>query len=167
MVELAKYWYNTNYHSSIKTTPFQALYGREPQVLIRGDADHTSIEEVDRSIAARNDLLKELQEQLLKAQNRMKTQANSHRREVEFQVGDMVYLKMQPYKMKSLAKRVNQKLSLRYNGPYEIEQKIGAIAYKLKLPVDAKVHPMFHVSLLKKLVAPTRLLQNFSLYLVV
>lgn len=150
----AEYWYNTNYHSSLKTTPFRALYGREP-VIIRGDVHHSLVEEVDRSTADRNDMLRVLQEQLLKAQERMRVQANRHRRQVELEVGDMVYLKMQPYKMKSLAKRINQKLSPRYYGPYEVEEKIGAVVYRLKLPEDSKVHPVFHVSLLKKVVAPT------------
>jgi hypothetical protein len=49
----------------------------------------------------------------------------------------MVYPKIQPYKLKSLAKRMNQKLSPRFYGPYEIGQKIGAVAYKLKLPEDS------------------------------
>lgn len=74
---------------------------------------------------------------------------------MDYQVGEMVYLKIQPYKLKSLAKRINQKISPRYYGPYEIEKKIGTVAYQLKLPPDSKVHPMFHASLLKKSVAPT------------
>lgn len=141
----AEYWYNTNYHSSIKTTPFQALYGRDPPILIKGDVQESSVEEVSQLMAQRNTMLEEMKEQLEKAQNRMKTQANKHRREVEYNVGDMVFLKIQPYKLKSLAKRVNQKLSPRYYGPYEIERKVGAVAYKLKLPPDSKVHPVFHV----------------------
>ncbi|KAL6493171.1 hypothetical protein OROGR_032930 [Orobanche gracilis] len=85
----------------------------------------------------------------------MRAQANKHSREVTYEIGDMVYLKIQPYNLKSLAKRLNQKFSPRYYGPYEIEQKLGQVAYKLKLPNDSKVHPVFHVSLLKKSVAPT------------
>lgn len=155
----AEYWYNTNYHSSLKTTPFEALYGRAPPVLVRGDAHHSAIDEVTKLTAERNDMVKELQEQLIKAQERMRTQANKKRRAVEYQVGDMVYLKIQPYKMKSLAKRINQKLSPRYYGPYEIVERIGLVAYKLKLPADSKVHPVFHASLLKKSIAPTVVFQ--------
>lgn len=74
--------------------------------------------------------------------------------EVEYNINDIVYLKISPYKLKKLAKRVNQKLSPRYYRPYEITKKIGQVAYDLKLPEDIKIHPIFHVSLLKKVVAP-------------
>jgi hypothetical protein len=150
----AEYWYNTNYHASLKTTPFEAVYGRAPPMLVKGDMNLSAVEEVNRLTAERNIMLKEMQDQLLRAQDVMRAQANKHRREVEYQVGDMVYLKIQPYKLKKLANRINQKLSPRYYGPYEIEQKIGEVAYKLKLPDDSKVHPVFHASLLKKAIAP-------------
>lgn len=150
----AEYWYNTNYHASLKTTPFEALYDRAPLVLVKGDTLFSAVDEVNKLIVERNMMLKEMQEQLLKAQNVMRSQANRRRRQVDYEVGDMVFLKIQPYKMKKLSKRVNKKLSPRYYGPYEILQKIGAVAYKLELPEDTKVHPVFHVSLLKKVVIP-------------
>ncbi|KAI5408711.1 hypothetical protein KIW84_054516 [Lathyrus oleraceus] len=125
-----------------------------PPVLIRGDIPGSAIDEVNKLTMERNLMIKELQKQLLRAQDLIRSQANKHRREVEYEVEDMVFVKIQPYKMKKLAKRLNQKLSPRYYGPYEVIQRIGVVAYKLKFPEGSKVHPVFHASLLIKAVIP-------------
>lgn len=91
-----------------------------------------------------------LQQQLLRVQQHMKSQADKHRTERSFEVGDQVWLKLQPYVQTSVASRSNHKLNFRYFGPYEIESRVGTVAYKLKLPPSSSVHPVFHVSLLKK-----------------
>ena len=85
----------------------------------------------------RNKMLDEIKEYLCQAQNRMKIQAERHTREVEYQVGDMVFLNIQPYRLCTLASRVNQKLSLRSYGTYEMGEKVGSAAYKLKLPASS------------------------------
>lgn len=61
-----------------------------------------------------------------------------------------MYLKLQPYKQSTLAYRSNFKLAPIYYGPYEVLAKIGTVAYQLKLPVQAQIHDVFHVSPLKK-----------------
>ena len=82
----------------------------------------------------------------------MKHVADRHRKEVVFKEGDMVCLKLQPHRQSSVFKRAQQKLASKYFGPYKIIQRIGAMAYKIQLLEGARIHPMFHVSLLKKIV---------------
>jgi len=91
-------------------------------------------------------MLKVLKFHLQRAQNRMKQNGNKHRSERSFEVGDFVFVKLQPYRQVSVANMINAKLSLKFFGPFEIFSKVGAIAYKLKLPSTSKVHNVFHVS---------------------
>jgi len=130
-------------------TPFKALYGREPPPLLKGDMEST-VEEVWLLLEDRNQMLDELQFQLNRAQNKMKQSADKKRREVVFEIGDFVYLKLHPYRMKSLATIPNQKLAARFYGTFEVFERVGAVAYKLSLPETSKIHPVFHVSLLKQ-----------------
>ncbi|GMI78192.1 hypothetical protein HRI_001488500 [Hibiscus trionum] len=80
----------------------------------------------------------------------MKQQSDKKRTECEFQVGDLVYLKLQPYRQQTIKQRTCQKLAPKWFGPFPIVGKVGMVAYKLQLPRDSKVHPIFHVSQLKK-----------------
>ena len=76
-------------------------------------------------------------------------------------MGDWVFLQLQPYKQMSLkqAKKDN-KLSPKYYGPYKVLQNIGTMAYKLDLPASSRVHPVFHVSCLKKVIGENILVKT-------
>ena len=90
-----------------------------------------------------------LRAHLFKAQNRMKIYADQSRSEREFQVGESVLLKLQPYAQTSVVNRQYPKLAFKFFGPFKILQRIGAVAYKLELPESSAIHPVFHVSQLK------------------
>lgn len=79
----------------------------------------------------------------------MKVKVDRKRTEVVFQVGDFVFVKLQPYQQHSVRLQRHQKLSIHYFDPFKVLERIGNVAYKLELPSDAKIHPVFHVSLLK------------------
>jgi hypothetical protein len=71
---------------------------------------------------------------LQKAQSRIKIYVDKLRIERSFEIGDWVYLCLQPYRKKSVALCRNLKLAPRFFGPYQIIQNIGSVAYKLDLP---------------------------------
>lgn len=64
-------------------------------------------------------------------------------------VGDWVFLKVHPYRPLFLAKRKNEKLAPKFFGMYQNEEKLGIVAYRLRLPNEATIHPVFHVFQLK------------------
>lgn len=97
-------------------------------------------------MAERDIILDELRFNLLRSQQLMKTKADTKRRDESFEVGDSVYLKLQPYRQKSLSKRPFEKLVARFYCPFTMFKKVGTVAYKLQLPDSNKVHPVIHVS---------------------
>ena len=80
----------------------------------------------------------------------MKQIADKYRTERVFQEGDWVFLKLQPYRQETVAIRKNLTLATKFFGTFQIIAKVGAVAYKLKLLEGARIHPVFHISLLKK-----------------
>ena len=97
------------------------------------------------------------------AASRQKNYADPKRRDVEFQVGDYMFLKVSP--MKGVMRFGKKgKFVPRYIGPFEILKRIGMVAYRLALPPNmSQVHPVFYFSMLSKYISdPSHVLQPHS-----
>ena len=91
-----------------------------------------------------------IRKRLLTAQSRQKSYADRRRRPLKFEVGDHVFLKVMP-KRRAMRFDKRGKLSPRYIKPFEVLERVGAIAYRLVLPLGLSgVHAIFHVSMLRK-----------------
>ncbi|KAL0544392.1 hypothetical protein IC582_019507 [Cucumis melo] len=135
----AELWYNTTFHASTKTTPFEAVYGRTPPPLLSYEDKKTTNNEVEWMLKAFADL---------------------KRRELKLKVGEEVYLKLRPYRQRSLARKKSEKLAPRFYGPYKIIEEIGAVAYRLDLPPEAAIHNVFHISQLKPKLGAQQVVQH-------
>jgi hypothetical protein len=93
-----------------------------------------------------------LEATLARDQQRYKHFADKKRVPREFQVGEHVLLKLQPYAQNSVVNRPCRKFAFKYFVPYTVTEKIGPTAYRLALPPEAQIHPVFHVSQLKPFV---------------
>lgn len=89
----------------------------------------------------------------------MKKNADRKRRDVEFQVGEWVFLNIRPYRQSTLRQRRNEKLSPNYFGLYRVSYRIGEVAYRLELPPSATIHLIFHVLQLKRVLGEHHTIQ--------
>nr|GEZ34688.1 putative reverse transcriptase domain-containing protein [Tanacetum cinerariifolium] len=138
------------YHASIKAAPFEALYGRKYRSPICwsevGESQLTGLELVRET----TENIVQIKNRLLTARSRQKSYADLKRRLTEFEVGDMVMLKVSPWRG-VICFRKHRKLSPRFIRPFKVIERIGPVAYKLELPDKLHgIHDAFHVSNLKR-----------------
>ena len=143
-MSLVEFAYNNSYHSSIEMAPYEALYGRKSKAPLCweevGERKLLGLEIIQMT-SEKIDLIRK---RLQIAQSRQKSYYDNLRKKVEFEVGDMVFLKVSP--MKGVMRFEKKgKLSPRFVGPFEILKRIGKVAYELALsPTLARMHNVFH-----------------------
>ncbi|KAL9400738.1 hypothetical protein Peur_004587 [Populus x canadensis] len=139
--------------------PYKALYGRRCRTPLCweeiGDRKLYGAELVQVT----TEKVRIIRDRIKAAQDRQKKYADVRRRPLEFSTGDQVFLKVAPWK-NLLRFGLKGKLTPRFIGPFKILQRVGPVAYKVELPPQlARVHDVFHVSLLRKAnVDPARVL---------
>ncbi|KAB2629332.1 S ribonuclease [Pyrus ussuriensis x Pyrus communis] len=152
-LDLMEFAYNNSFHSSIGMAPFKALYGRAcrpplcwSEVGERVLVGPEIVEETTQNVQV-------IKSNLKAAQDRQKSLADRHATDRAYEVGDWVFLKLSPWRgVVRFGKK--GKLSPRYIGPYMVTERVGEVAYRLELPPElARVHNVFHMSMLRHYVA--------------
>jgi hypothetical protein len=150
-VGLAEFSYNAATHSATKESPFKVAYGVEPlqpaDLALEGAHSTLEFNQDGEDLAKKREHMLEKTRLLLeKARRRYEKQVNAGRREVEFEVGQKVLLNVKNFTM---PEGLTPKFMSKFAGPFPIVERVFKDVYKLELPPEIKVHPTFHVSLLK------------------
>nr|GEX16395.1 retrotransposable element Tf2 [Tanacetum cinerariifolium]GFA96258.1 retrotransposable element Tf2 [Tanacetum cinerariifolium] len=156
-LSLAEFWYNSNFYNSIKTTPFEVVYGQLAPIHIPYTPKDSSVELVDRTLQAREQNIALLKFNLKATQDKMKSYADKKSSDREFEVGNFVYLKLLPYRQLTIRVNKKQKLSAMFYGSCKVLERIGKVAYRMELPHTTQVHQFFMFHSLRNVI-PQKLL---------
>ncbi|KAL0536475.1 hypothetical protein IC582_025424 [Cucumis melo] len=151
-LHLMEFAYNNSYQATIGMALFEVLYGkccRSP--VCWGEVGEQRLMGPEL-VQSTNEAIQKIRSRMHTAQSRQKSYADVRRKDLEFEVGDKVFLKVAPMRGVLRFER-RGKLSPRFVGPFEILERIGPVAYRLALPPSlSTVHDVFHVSMLRKYV---------------
>jgi len=147
---LIEFTYNTSFHSSIRIAPFEALYGRRCRTSLCWYESGESAFLGQKVVQETTKKVKMIQEKMRVSQSTHKSYHDKRRKDIEFQVGDHVFFRVNSITGVGRALKC-RKLTPRFVGPYEIVEKVGVVEYQIALPPSLSIlHDVFHVSQLRK-----------------
>ncbi|KAG8379886.1 hypothetical protein BUALT_Bualt07G0135900 [Buddleja alternifolia] len=148
--DVAQVSYNLQRSEATGKSPFELATGQQPLIphtlaISFDSARCPGAAKMAKSWAEQSNLAKSFLE---KARRKMKKWADPKRRHLEFNVGDKVLIKLIPQQFKAF-RGMHKGLVRKYEGPYPVVAKVGKVSYRLDLPSTLKIHPVFHVSMLR------------------
>ena len=160
LLPTAQYAYNSSAAEATGCTPYAANYGFTPPLYGKGNPDEQVAQEATERIQEIKETHQQMKQDLQFVASRMAKYYNKNRlSEPTYQEGDKVFLTKRNIK----TRRPSAKLDHIRMGPFEVERKIGNLHYKLKLPMESKIHPEFHVALLERAPPETPLQTRISI----
>ncbi|GAU48856.1 hypothetical protein TSUD_288630 [Trifolium subterraneum] len=150
---LIEFTNNNSFHSSIEMAPFEALYGRRCRTpLCWYESGETVVLGPD-IVQETTEKIRMIREKMKASQSRQKSYHDKNRKDVEFQEGDHVLLRVTSTTGVGRALK-SKKLTSKFIGPYQISERIGKVAYRIAFPITlSNLHDVFHVSQLRKYVS--------------
>jgi hypothetical protein len=140
----AEFAYNHAWQESVRALPFELNFGQQARTPM--GLGNAQVPAAGTFVGCMHEAHSSARELLYAAQQRMKAFADQKRRFEEYGVEDQVHLSTKHLRLQNPRAR---KLLPKWVGPFEVLKKVGQVAYKLRLPANIKVHPVFHVSLLR------------------
>ena len=141
LLSAAEFAYNNAAHESTGLSPFFIEHGWHPRMApdVQEAFEHPTLEDIFQN---RKEAREQAEASLKLAAERMKWYYDQHKQEVQFKVGDKVLIRGKDLRVKVS----NDKLSAKNFGPYDIIEQLGPVTFRLRLPAQMHVHPVFHAS---------------------
>ena len=152
VLALIEFAYNNSFHASIGMALYEALYGRRCRTPLCWYQDGEAVLVGPELLEQTTEKVRMVRNIMQASQSMQKAYADRRRRPLEFAAGDHVFLRVT--RTTGVGRALySRKLSHKFLGPYQITRRIGPVAYEIALPPQlANLHPVFHVSQLRKYV---------------
>ena len=145
LLPMAEFAINSAVNESTKFTPFQLIYGVQPKMPIKMGITMSTTPAAEDFFKEMQNAIAEARNNILQAQKNQKIQADKHRRDHKFKIGDLVGLNAKNLPIRTGSRKLAQK----WVGPYRILKQYGKDSFKLDIPKSFRIHPTFHASLIK------------------